>query len=150
MQLATEGPTRGIIRVLGVGMSWKKKVQRLQKEVHVFYFAFKHPRVPWYARLVAACAAGYLFSPVQLIPSYIPVLGFLDDFAVLLLGAKILQKLIPPAVLIECRDLADADEIRRRGAIRSTPTVVAFVVTAAVWLLGAVGTGMLMAKYISH
>jgi uncharacterized membrane protein YkvA (DUF1232 family) len=149
MPLSINEPTRDVTRHLGIGMSWKQKAQRLQKEVHVFYFAFKHPRVPWYARLVAACAAGYLFSPIQLIPNYIPVIGFLDDFAVLFLGAKILQKSIPPDVFTECRELADAAEIRRKEEMTSAPAVVAFVVIAAIWLLGAVGTGILMAKYIS-
>src|SRR5271169_6810561 len=98
-------------------MSWKERAQRLQKEAHVFYFAFKHPRVPWYARVVAACSAGYLFSPIQLIPSFIPVIGFLDDFMVLFLGAKVVQKLTPPAALRECRELADAAETRRKEEV---------------------------------
>jgi uncharacterized membrane protein YkvA (DUF1232 family) len=134
---------------LGVKKTWKEKAQRLQKEVHVFYFAFKHPHVRWYAKLVAACSAGYLFSPVQLIPNYIPVIGFSDDFLVLFVGAKILKRIIPPEVLIECRGLADAAEIRRKEEIRSTPALVAFIIIAAVWLLAAVGAGILMAKYIS-
>jgi uncharacterized membrane protein YkvA (DUF1232 family) len=134
---------------LGVKKSWKEKAQRLQKEVHVFYFACKHPQVRWYAKLVAACSAGYLFSPVQLIPNYIPVIGFSDDFLVLFVGAKVLQRIIPPEVLIECRGLADAAEMRRKEEIRSTPAVVAFVIIAGVWLLAAVVAGMLMARYIS-
>jgi uncharacterized membrane protein YkvA (DUF1232 family) len=134
---------------LGAGKSWKEQAQRLQKEVHVFYFAFKHPRVRWYAKLVAACSAGYLFSPIQLIPNYIPVIGFADDFLVLFVGAKVLQTIIPPEVLSECRELADAAAMRRKEEIRSTPAVVAFVVIAAVWLLAAVGAGILMARYIS-
>jgi uncharacterized membrane protein YkvA (DUF1232 family) len=134
---------------LGVGKSWKERAQRLQKEVHVFYFAFKHPRVRWYAKLVAACSAGYLFSPIQLIPNYIPVIGLADDFLVLFVGAKVLQTIIPPEVLTECRELADAAAMRRKEEIGSTPALVAFVVIAAVWLLAAVGAGILMARYLS-
>jgi uncharacterized membrane protein YkvA (DUF1232 family) len=132
-----------------VKKSWKQQAQRLQKEVHVFYFAFKHPRVRWYAKLVAACSAGYLFSPIQLIPNYIPVIGFSDDFLVLFVGAKVLQRIIPPEVLTECRELADAAEMRRKEEIKSTPALVAFVVITSVWLLAAVGAGILMARYIS-
>jgi uncharacterized membrane protein YkvA (DUF1232 family) len=135
---------------LKVKVSWKQKAQRLQKEVHVFYFAFKHPRVPWYAKLVAACIAGYLLSPIQLIPSYIPVIGFLDDFAVLFLGAKILRRIIPRELLAECRNLADAAEIRRNEEIRSTPAIVASVVIAVVWLLIALGAGLLLVEHFSH
>ncbi len=79
--------------------NWRRRAQRLQKEAHVFYFVFKHPRTRWYARLLAVCTAGYLLSPVQLIPSFIPVIGFLDDFAVLFLGAKLLTRITPPDVL---------------------------------------------------
>jgi uncharacterized membrane protein YkvA (DUF1232 family) len=131
-------------------LNWKQKAQRLQKEVHVFYFAFKHSQVRWYAKLIAACAAGYLFSPIQLIPSYIPVIGFLDDFAVLFLGAKILQRIIPAKVWAECHELAEVAELHRREEIRSTPAIVALIVIAAVWLLAAAGTGMLMVKYIAR
>jgi uncharacterized membrane protein YkvA (DUF1232 family) len=134
----------------GLKMSWKQNTARIQREVHTFYFAFKHPRSPWYAKVVAGCAAGYLFSPIQLIPSYIPVIGFMDDFAVLFIGAKILQRIIPPEVFTECRRLAELAEMRRREEIISAPAIVAFIVIAAVWLLGAFGTGILMAKYITR
>ena len=103
----------------------------------------------WYAKLVAACSAGYLFSPIQLIPNSIPVIGFSDDFLVLFVAAKVLQRIIPPEVLIECRELADAAEMRRKEEVRSAPALVAFVVIATVWLLAAVGAGVLMARYIS-
>jgi uncharacterized membrane protein YkvA (DUF1232 family) len=130
-------------------MSWKSQAQRVQQEAHVYYFAFKHPRVRWHAKLVAACCAGYLLSPIQLIPSYIPVIGFLDDFAVLLVGAKVLQKIISPEVLAECRQQAEAAAIRRKEGNRSTVAVVGFVVIAAVWLLAAVGASILMARYLT-
>jgi uncharacterized membrane protein YkvA (DUF1232 family) len=132
-----------------IGMNWKNQAQRVHREALVYYFAFKHPRVPWYAKLVAACSAGYLFSPVQLIPSYIPVIGFLDDFFVLFVGAKLLQRLIPPEALTECRQLANAAEMRRNEEMRSTAAIIAFVAIAAVWLLAAVGASVLMARYIS-
>src|SRR5208282_5642171 len=93
-----------------LAMSWREQAQRLQKEAHVFYFVFKHPDTRWYARVVAVCAAGYMFSPIQLIPNYIPVIGVLDDLLVVFLGAKLLQKLTPADVLAECRGLADAAE----------------------------------------
>ena len=130
-------------------MNWKVQAQRVQREAHVYYFAFKHPRVRWYAKLVAACSASYLFSPIQLIPSYIPVIGFLDDFLVLFVAAKLLQRIIPPEVLTECCERADAAEVRRKQEIRSTAAVIGFVAIAAVWLLVAAGLSVLMARYIS-
>ena len=132
------------------GMNCRNQAQRLQREAQVYYFAFKHPRVHWYAKIVAACSAGYMFSPVQLIPSYIPVIGFLDDFVVLYLGTKILQRIIPPEVLTECREQADAAEMQRKEEVRSTAAVVAFVVVVAVWLFAAVGASVLMTRYMSR
>src|SRR5271167_3995479 len=109
-----------------VAASWRRRVQRLQKEAHVFYFVFMHPRTRWYTKLIAAGSAGYLFSPVQLIPSFIPVIGFMDDALVLFLGAKVVQKLTPPDALRECRELADAAETRRREEVRSGMARFAF------------------------
>lgn len=89
-----------------MSMDWKQKAQRMQMEARVFYFVLKNPRTRWYARLVAACSVGYLLSPIQLIPNFIPVLGFADDVLVLFLGAKLLRKITPPDLMAECRELA--------------------------------------------
>lgn len=128
----------------------RRRAQQLQKEAHVFYFVFKHPRTRWYARLVAACTAGYLLSPIQLIPSFIPVIGVLDDLIVLILGVKVLQRITPSDVLIECRELAEAAETRRKEEIRSTAAIVVPVAIAALWLIAAVTAGAMMAAYIYH
>jgi uncharacterized membrane protein YkvA (DUF1232 family) len=65
---------------------WKGRAQRLKKEVYAIYLAYKDPRVPWYARVFAACVVGYAFSPIDLIPDPIPVLGYLDDLLIVPLG----------------------------------------------------------------
>ena len=96
-------------------ISWKQRARRIQMEAQVLYFVFKNPRTRWYARLVAACSVGYFFSPIQLIPNFIPVIGFADDLLVLLLGARLLRKITPPDLLAECRELARLSEMRRRG-----------------------------------
>jgi len=74
----------------------------------------RHPNVPWSARLVAACALGYILSPIQLIPSFIPVIGQLDDLAVLLAGAKVVRVLVPSPVLVECEGRAESRTGRAR------------------------------------
>jgi uncharacterized membrane protein YkvA (DUF1232 family) len=129
---------------------WKEQAQRLQKEAHVFYFVVKHPETRWYARLVAGCTAAYLFSPIQLIPNYIPVIGVMDDFLVVFLGVKLLQKITPAHVLTECRELADAAEARRKEKIRSRAAVIASTVVITLWFLVAVVASVLMAKYFRH
>ena len=131
-------------------MTWREQARRLQNKAHVFYCVSKHPGTPWYAKLVAACTAGYLFSPVQLIPNYIPVIGMLDDVLIVFLGVKLIQIITPADVLTKCRQLADAAEVRRNEKIRSTAAVIASVVITTIWLLVAVMASILMAKYIRH
>jgi len=128
--------------------SWKQRAQRLNKEIRIFYFALKHPRVPWYARLVAACIAGYPLSPVQLIPSFIPVIGILDDLLILFLGAKLLNKIILLDVFNECRELANAAAMENEGRLWSPARGIAFAMVVAVWLLAAMGTSLIVATYV--
>jgi uncharacterized membrane protein YkvA (DUF1232 family) len=129
-------------------MRCRQKAQRLYREALVFYFAFKHPRMSWGAKLVAVCTAGYLFSPVQLIPNYIPVIGCLDDLLVVFLGVKLLHRITPPEVLSECRELAEAAGMRKRREIRSKAAVAASIVIVALWLLAGVGASVLIAANI--
>jgi uncharacterized membrane protein YkvA (DUF1232 family) len=128
--------------------TWMQRVYRLQKGAHVFYLVFKHRRTPWYARLVAACTAGYLFSPIQLIPNFIPVIGSLDDMLVLFVGSRLLQKITPADVLIECRELAEAAELRRKAKTTGAASVVVPMVIVTVWILEAITVSALMATYI--
>jgi uncharacterized membrane protein YkvA (DUF1232 family) len=130
--------------------TWRAQAQRLQKEAHVFYFVFKHRHTRWYVRLIAGCTAAYLFSPIQIIPNYIPVIGMLDDVLVVFLGVKLLRKLTPAHLLAECRELADAAQMRRKEKIRSSAAVAASITIATVWLLAAVIASVLMAEYIRH
>jgi uncharacterized membrane protein YkvA (DUF1232 family) len=128
-----------------VAMRWNQHVRKIQKEAYVFYLVFKHPQTRWYAKLVAACSAGYLFSPIQLIPSFIPVIGFADDLLVLFLGAKLLYRITPPDVLKECHERAETFATRKTDGIRSMTPVVASVVVATIWLLAVVASALIVA-----
>jgi uncharacterized membrane protein YkvA (DUF1232 family) len=77
-------------------------------ETYAIWLAYKDPRVPWYARAFAACVVGYAFSPIDLIPDPIPVLGYLDDLVLIPLGIALALRMIPPEVMVECRQKADA------------------------------------------
>jgi uncharacterized membrane protein YkvA (DUF1232 family) len=129
---------------------WAEKAQELQKQAHVFYFAFKHPKTPWYARMIAACAAAYLLSPIQIIPSFIPVIGFMDDLVVLVVGFKLIQKTVPPEVLQECRDRAEAAEVQRKSEVRSLTRFAVFIAIAVLWLILAVTGSLLVATHFRH
>ena len=84
----------------------KNKARLLRIEVYALYLAYKDPRVPWYARIFAACVVGYAFSPIDLIPDPIPILGYLDDLILIPLGIRIALKMIPQEVLADCREQA--------------------------------------------
>ena len=65
---------------------WNKDFKFLLRETRVITLLLRHPDVPWHAKVIAACTLGYLLSPIQVIPTFIPVIGQLDDRAVLLIG----------------------------------------------------------------
>lgn len=85
---------------------WKEKARALKRETYAVYLACRDPRVPWYGRVLAACVVGYAFSPIDLIPDPIPVLGYLDDLILIPLGIAVVLKTIPPEVMAECREKA--------------------------------------------
>jgi uncharacterized membrane protein YkvA (DUF1232 family) len=111
----------------------KRWAQRLRAEVYALYLAYKDQRVPWYARAFAAVVVAYAFSPVDLIPDPIPVLGYLDDLVIIPLGIALAIKMVPPQILAECREGARGVKDRPVGK-------VAAVVVVAVWIaLAALG-----------
>lgn len=94
---------------------WARLVKR---DTHAIYLAARDPRVPWYAKALAFCVAGYALSPIDLIPDFIPIVGYLDDVIIVPLGIVLVVKLIPPEIMAEHRSLAAAAQDRpvRRGA----------------------------------
>jgi uncharacterized membrane protein YkvA (DUF1232 family) len=115
---------------------------RLKVEVYALYLAYRDPRVPLYARVFAACVVGYAFSPIDLIPDPIPVLGYLDDLVLIPLGVTFAIKMIPAPVLAECREKA-------RNVIEERPTNrVAAAVIVALWLSLAALAILLVARVI--
>ena len=86
--------------------SLKQKARGIKTEARALYLACKDPRVPWHARAFALCVAGYAFSPIDLIPDFIPVIGYLDDLIIVPLGIFLAVKMIPPDVLEESRKKA--------------------------------------------
>jgi uncharacterized membrane protein YkvA (DUF1232 family) len=83
--------------------NWKNKVKQFKTETLAIYLASKDPRVPWYAKALIVFVVAHTFSPIDLIPDFIPVLGYLDDLIITPLGIVIALKMIPPEVLIDCR-----------------------------------------------
>ena len=115
----------------------KRWARRLKAEVYALYLAYRDPRVPWYARVFAAIVVGYAFSPIDLIPDPIPVLGYLDDLILIPLGVALAVRMIPPGVLAECRERAREVAHRPVNRVAAVAVVAVWVALAAlaVWLL---------------
>ncbi|BBO69956.1 hypothetical protein DSCA_38860 [Desulfosarcina alkanivorans] len=118
---------------------WKARVRTLKMEVHALLLACRDPRMPWPAKLVAALVVAYAASPIDLIPDFIPVLGYLDDLIILPLGIVLAIKMIPAEVMQDCRVRAgDVLPGTRAGAfIGATVVVVLWIaVIVAVVVFG--------------
>src|ERR1700728_2580704 len=114
--------------------------RRLIRDVHAVYLAARDPRVPWYARVLAIAVAGYALSPIDLIPDFIPVIGYLDDLIIVPLGIWLVVSLIPEEVMTTCRARADGAPMGPHGRI-------AAIVIIAIWILGGATVGWRVLAY---
>lgn len=107
----------------------RQHARRLKADTLALYLAARHPRTPWYAKLLVAGIVAYALSPIDLIPDFIPVLGYLDDLILLPLGIALAIRLVPDDVLAECRSRAAERLAENRPVSRW-----AAVVIVAIWL----------------
>jgi uncharacterized membrane protein YkvA (DUF1232 family) len=91
----------------------KTWVKNLKRQLFILYFAYRDERVPWYAKVFTACVVAYAFSPIDLIPDFIPILGYLDDVIIVPLGIMLALKMIPKDVLSDCE--VKANERMKNG-----------------------------------
>lgn len=112
----------------------KDRARQLKADSYALYLVSRDPRTPWYAKLLAAAVVAYAFSPLDLIPDFVPVLGYLDDLVLVPLGIALVIRLVPGPVMAECRERA------REAAERPTSWWSA-VVIVAIWLLLALLVG---------
>lgn len=113
--------------------NWARVIKR---DVHALHLASRDPRVPWYAKALAIAVAAYALSPIDLIPDFIPVLGYLDDVILVPLGILLVIRLIPPEIMAEHRSLAAAAKDRPVSCAAAAVIAVVWVVSIAltVWL----------------
>lgn len=116
----------------------KTKAKKLKIEVFVLYFAYRDPRVKWYTKLLAICVVAYAFSPVDLIPDFIPILGYLDDIILVPLGVWFVLQLIPKEVIQDCRE--QANELIAKGKPKNWITGILILI---IWIL----FGLWIGKY---
>ena len=117
---------------MGISDTLRMWAKRIKRDGVTLWFAGKHPKTPWYAKALGLFVVAYALSPIDLIPDFIPVLGYVDD--VLLLPGLIwlTLQLLPPDVLTECRGHADA-WMQRQGA--KPRSMAGAVLVVALWLL---------------
>jgi uncharacterized membrane protein YkvA (DUF1232 family) len=109
----------------------------LKRDVMTLWFALKHPDTPWYARALAAFITAYALSPVDLIPDFIPVIGYLDDLIIVPAGVWLLLRIVPEQVLADCRAQAEQWFQEQNGKPRS---VAGLVIIIALWCVAAWAT----------
>ena len=114
----------------------KDWARALKREVVAVWIAARDPRTPVAARIVAGLVAAYALSPIDLIPDVIPVLGLLDDLLIVPLGLALAVRLIPPALMADCRTRADA--LARRPTSRAAAVAIVFLWIAAAALAALV------------
>src|SRR5262245_32915890 len=113
--------------------------RRLKTDIVALWFCTRHPRTPLYAKAVAVGVVAYAFSPIDLIPDFIPVLGYLDELILLPIGIWLVLKLVPAEVMAECREQAArwlADEHPKPSKV-ATALIVLLILAlwlAALWL----------------
>ena len=120
----------------------RQRARELNREIAALLLAARHPRTPWYAKLLMLLIVAYAVSPIDLIPDFIPVIGLLDDVLLLPLGIALVLRLIPKAVIAECRAQArmnesDRSRLGRYGAIGVALVWVALLILAAGWAVRA-------------
>jgi uncharacterized membrane protein YkvA (DUF1232 family) len=124
---------------LGLFAAWTKRANLLKRETCTLYLVCRHPCVPWYAKTLALIVVGYAFSPIDLIPDFIPVLGYLDDLILIPLGIMLVIRLIPADVVAECRARSEemAGKVTRAGKIAAGVIVTIWILAAAlvIWLI---------------
>ena len=110
--------------------SWKRRARQLSAQTYTLYLAYRHPKTPWYAKLLAALIVGYVFSPIDPIPDFIPGVGLLDEMVVVPIGVWIATKMVPQVVLEECQEKASAVALGEKRVSR-----MAAVMVVGVWLV---------------
>ena len=115
--------------------SWRKWARGLRRQTLVVYHAARDPRTPWYVRALAFAVAAYALSPIDLIPDFIPVLGYLDDLVVVPLGLMLVLRLTPREVLVASR--IKAEEAADRPVSRGMAAAI-----VGIWIFVAVVLGL--------
>ena len=109
--------------------SLKQRAGQLKSETYTLYLAYRDPRVDWYAKVFIVIIIAYAVSPIDLIPDFIPILGYVDDLIIVPVSVFLALKMIPKEVIVECREKAKCEPISSKAKW------VAALIIISVWLL---------------
>lgn len=112
--------------------AWARTIKR---DAVALWIAARDPRVPWLAKLAAGCVAAFALSPIDLIPDFIPVLGYLDDIMLVPLGIMLAVRLVPAPLMLEFRAMAAEREGRPMSRVGAA-VIVAIWLTCIALLIG--------------
>jgi uncharacterized membrane protein YkvA (DUF1232 family) len=124
----------------------RERARHLKAETFALYLAARHTGTPWYAKLMVAAIVAYALSPIDLIPDFVPILGYLDDLVLIPLGVTLAVKMIPPAIMSECRARAQEVIANNKPVSRVAGVVIVLiwltlVVLLAIWTYEAFASG---------
>ena len=120
----------------------KSRARALKNEASAIYLAAKDPRTPWYAKVVAFVTIAYAFSPIDLIPDFVPILGYLDDLFIVPAGIALAVRMIPPEVLEEARAKVAIQGVERRVGYIGAGIII------CMWIVALIGVVALI-KFLS-
>ena len=115
---------------MGLLQTAQQWARALKRDVLVVYLAARDPRTPWALRLLALAVAAYALSPIDLVPDFIPVLGYLDDLLIVPLGLALVLRLLPPPVLLAARERAARMLARPRSWLAAALIIMLWVLLA--------------------
>jgi uncharacterized membrane protein YkvA (DUF1232 family) len=125
---------------MGIITSWKERVRLLRSDVYALYLAFKDRRTPWYVKAFLILIVAYVLSPIDLIPDFIPVIGYLDDVVLVAGGIYLAIRMVPREVLAECRRKAVLERFSTRARWIAAAGIVfiwllvIYLIIKAIWL----------------
>lgn len=124
--------------------TWRDRLRALERDTYALVLAYRDGRTPWYAKLTALVVVAYALSPIDLIPDFIPVLGLLDDLLLGPLGVALVRRMVPAAVMADCRVRADTAFEDDKPVFRPAAVVIVIL-----WVATAYGVYRLVASKLT-
>ena len=134
-------PAEKVWEVVPILELWKQWARTIRRDAHALYLAARDPRVPWYAKAAAIGVTAYALSPIDLIPDFVPVLGYVDDLVIVPAGIALVVRLIPPEIMAQHRDMAAAAQ--HRPVSRAVGVAI-----VSVWVLGVVFAAYVVMRFL--